>query len=104
MMMSTCLRASTARASLRGGASLPKLGALPPMLEVVKNTGSISGKSFSSRMRCISTEPTMPRHPTKPTFFIVFHLLIDDLVRFRPALDRGLGTSQRGDHRVAHLP
>jgi UDP-N-acetylmuramate--alanine ligase len=44
--------------------------ARPPTLEVVKNTGSIKSKSCSSSMRCISTEPTMPRQPIRPTRFI----------------------------------
>ena len=42
-------------------------GALPPFCEVVKNTGSIRSKSCSSRIRCIRTEPTIPRQPTRPT-------------------------------------
>ena len=42
-------------------------GPLPPACEVEKNTGSMWSKSFSSRMRCTSTEPTMPRQPTMPT-------------------------------------
>ena len=33
-------------------------------------TGSIWAKSPSSCMRCIRTEPTIPRQPTKPTNFI----------------------------------
>ena len=45
-------------ASLRGG----------------KKVDSIREKSFSARIRSINTEPTMPRHPTKPTFFIANHL------------------------------
>eukprot|EP00952_Eustigmatos_sp_NYUAD-ZCMA_P001166 5179-Eustigmatos_ZCMA.PRE.1 len=57
-------------ASARGASVLANAGALPPALLVLKNTVSIRSKSFSSCMRCISTEPTMPRHPTKPTFNI----------------------------------
>src|SRR3954469_12462687 len=49
-------------------------GAVPPALEVVKNTGSMWAKSPSSCMRCIRTEPTIPRQPTKPTNFIIFSL------------------------------
>src|SRR5687768_2180017 len=51
-------------------------GALPPTCEVVKKVGSTTSKSRSACMRCISTEPTIPRHPTKPTRNIsasVFH-------------------------------
>jgi hypothetical protein len=39
----------------------------PPEALVEKNTGSISAKSPSARMRSIRTEPTMPRQPTRPT-------------------------------------
>ena len=53
------------------GAPPPSAGPFPPTFEVVKNTGSIRAKSPSSRMRCISTEPTMPRQPTRPTFFMI---------------------------------
>jgi len=38
---------------------------------VVKNTGSIKSKSCSARMRSISTEPTMPRHPINPTRVVI---------------------------------
>ena len=31
-------------------------------------------KSFSSRIRCMSTDPTMPRQPTNPTRFIFLPL------------------------------
>ena len=53
-------------------------GALPPEFEVEKKTGSIKSKSFSAIIRSISTEPTMPRQPKRPTVlpevFIVFAL------------------------------
>ncbi len=45
----------------------PIAGTLPPALDVEKNTGSIVSKSRSSSMRCISTDPTIPRQPTNPT-------------------------------------
>ena len=61
------------RASRKGVPPLSS-GPLPPMLDVVKNDGSISAKSCSSRIRCISTEPTMPRQPTNPTCFILVFL------------------------------
>jgi hypothetical protein len=54
-------------ASLSGPVGLPIEGPCAPTLDVVKNSGSISAKSFSSSMRWISTEPTMPRQPTMPT-------------------------------------
>jgi hypothetical protein len=44
-------------------------GPAPPEFDVEKKTGSNNPKSFSSVMRCIKTEPTIPRHPTNPTFF-----------------------------------
>src|SRR5690606_31779975 len=50
-------------------------GAAPPALLVEKNTGSIRAKSFSSRMRCMRTEPTMPRQPTRPTACVMFNAL-----------------------------
>ncbi|AZD60002.1 hypothetical protein C4K18_2024 [Pseudomonas chlororaphis subsp. aurantiaca] len=35
-----------------------------------ENTGSIRSKSCSSSIRCMSTEPTIPRQPIRPTRFI----------------------------------
>ena len=58
-----------------------KVGASPPTLEVVKKTGEISLKSFSSSMRFISTEPTMPRQPTKPTESPGLKFIISSLPR-----------------------
>ena len=43
------------------------LGAAPPTLDVEKNTGSMPEKSFSSRIRCRRTLPTIPRQPMNPT-------------------------------------
>ena len=59
-------------ASFNAGVSLPTLGPAPPTCDVVKNCGSIREKSFSSNMRCMSTEPTIPRQPMKPTFNMFF--------------------------------
>ena len=42
-------------------------GAGAPGEEVEKKTGWMSAKSPSARMRSMRTEPTIPRHPTKPT-------------------------------------
>ena len=42
-------------------------GAAPAMLDVEKKTGSRPAKSFSSRILCMRTLPTMPRHPINPT-------------------------------------
>jgi hypothetical protein len=50
-------------------------GPAPPEFEVEKKTGSNNPKSFSSVMRCIKTEPTIPRHPTNPTFFTLIAAL-----------------------------
>src|SRR3569623_2544546 len=77
MITSMFISSSTLRASLSGGTSLPTAGALPPVCEVVKNTGSITSKSRSACMRCISTEPTMPRQPIKPTRIIAPSSLVD---------------------------
>ncbi|KAG0922102.1 hypothetical protein G6F31_020047 [Rhizopus arrhizus] len=63
----TQLRVDLGRAFCNGPAPSAQVGAAPPALLVEKNTGSISAKSFSSRMRCMSTEPTIPRQPTRPT-------------------------------------
>src|SRR5690349_24959461 len=67
MITGRALRLSMLRASPTGGVSRPMAGPLPPACEVEKNTGSIWSKSRSSRMRCTSTDPTIPRHPTMPT-------------------------------------
>jgi hypothetical protein len=56
--------ASSTRAS---DVARPTAGAAPPACEVLKNTGSMSSKSPSARMRSMSTEPTMPRQPMSPT-------------------------------------
>src|SRR6476660_5963293 len=64
-------------ASFRVVSFFAMAGALPPALEVVKNTGSMWAKSPSSCMRCIRTEPTIPRQPTKPTKFIVLSLKLN---------------------------
>src|SRR6185503_15550638 len=89
--MSMGFSASIERASCSGGRPAlrlpPMSGALPPACEVEKNTGSNSSKSCSSRMRAISTEPTMPRQPTIPTFCIFLSLVL----------------LERRDHRVAHF-
>jgi hypothetical protein len=71
MMMSSDFSSSMFFASLSAGAPAANSGALPPTFDVVKNTGSMWAKSFSSRMRCISTDPTMPRQPTRPTRFMI---------------------------------
>src|SRR5690606_6850077 len=70
-MMSMAPSSARLLASFRGGNSTPMAGPAWPTWEVVKKTGSMSSsrKSFSACMRSISTEPTMPRQPTKPTFF-----------------------------------
>jgi hypothetical protein len=70
-MTSSACKSAMDRASFSAGVSLPMAGPWPPTLDVVKNTGSIRAKSFSAIIRSISTEPTMPRQPTKPTRFII---------------------------------
>ncbi len=44
---------------------------LPPAFDVEKNTGSIDSKSRSSRIRCMRTDPTIPRQPTNPTRMMI---------------------------------
>ncbi len=61
-------RAATSRASFTAGTRFPTSGALTPAWDVEKKTGSMSSKSRSARMRCTSTDPTMPRQPIMPTF------------------------------------
>src|SRR3954452_4602538 len=87
--MSSAFSSRRSRASLSGAASLPKFGAFAPACEVVKNTGSIRSKSRSARMRSISTEPTMPRHPINPTHVVISIRL--------------LTMRERRDHGVAHF-
>src|SRR5271165_7370047 len=67
MMTSCALSAETSCASLSAPTGLPIEGPSPPAFEAEKNAGSINAKSFSCSMRCSSTDPTMPREPTKPT-------------------------------------
>src|SRR5256885_13320602 len=67
MITGSAFRAARSFASLTAAVSLPIDGPLPPACEVEKNTGSKWSKSRSSRMRCTSTDPTMPRQPTMPT-------------------------------------
>src|SRR6266550_4328745 len=61
--------------TLRASSSLPPppappvFGPAPPTFDVVKNTGSNCAKSPSSCIRCMRTEPTIPRQPIKPTRF-----------------------------------
>src|SRR5262245_11985973 len=56
----------------------PVSGPLPPACVVEKNTGSTWSKSCSSRIRCTSTDPTIPRQPTIPTLNIVNSLQSGD--------------------------
>ena len=57
-------------ASASGGVSRPMLGPLPPTCDVEKNCASMREKSCSASIRSIKTEPTIPRQPMMPTFFI----------------------------------
>ena len=52
---------------LTGGTGLPIDGPAVPDWEVEKKSGLMRSKSRSSRMRCTSTEPTIPRQPIRPT-------------------------------------
>ena len=54
-------------ASMSTRPSPASLGAGPPTLEVEKKTGLMPAKSFSSRILCMRTLPTIPLHPIKPT-------------------------------------
>src|SRR5262252_755175 len=101
--MSIEASSSTLLASLKGALSLPTKGPISPTREVEKNTGSISAKSRSACMRCMSTDPTIPRQPTKPTRFIVFPDLLSRYPN-APAREKPTASAQSGDHGVAHLP
>ncbi len=70
-MTSMAARASRSAASRRGTLPLPTSGPGWPTWEVVKKMGSgMTAKSFSSSIRPMRTEPTMPRQPIKPTRFM----------------------------------
>ncbi|CNU06155.1 Uncharacterised protein [Salmonella enterica subsp. enterica serovar Bovismorbificans] len=72
-MISSAFSASRSKASCSVPVEVsPKVGAACPNWEVEKKTGRIASKSRSSTMRCMRTEPTIPRQPIKPTFFIAF--------------------------------
>ncbi len=70
-MISQRLSWSMSKALRSAVSFFAKAGAVPPAFEVLKNTGSIRSKSRSCAMRCISTEPTMPRQPTSPTKVVI---------------------------------
>ena len=70
--MSISASSLTLFASLSGAVSFPMKGPSSPTREVEKKTGSINAKSRSACIRCISTDPTIPRQPTTPTRFIAF--------------------------------
>ena len=71
-MMSISFSRSRFPASRRTPQSVPaKSGAFCPAWEVEKKCDSKPTKSCSSTMRFISTEPTIPRQPIKPIFFML---------------------------------
>src|SRR3954469_12033949 len=67
------------------------VGPAPPTFEVVKNEASMASKSFSARMRSRSTDPTMPRQPMNPTFFMCVLFVLSQRLRLRRAHLRGSG-------------
>src|SRR3977135_1231585 len=104
--MTTSISASSFMlfASLSGAVSFPMNGPIPPTREVEKNTGSISAKSRSACMRCISTDPTIPRQPTIPTRFIAFPAC-PICVSYRTEPQKGCSaSSERRDYGISHLP
>src|SRR6266571_1569366 len=103
--MSIAESSSPLLASLSGAVSLPMKGPKLPTCEVEKNTGSISAKSRSACMRCMSTDPTIPRHPTNPTRFIPVSANSDPVPMLTHRAKKSRAESkQRGNHRVAHFP
>src|SRR5436190_574518 len=117
MTMSHRLSASMSYASFNVVSFFANDGALPPAALVLKNSGSISAKSPSACMRSISTEPTMPRHPTNPTSLISMPLCVAENLSDPPAriagevgarrseswLALGNGFRDGRDHGVTHL-
>src|ERR1700712_5264824 len=83
--------------------SLPTDGPWPPTLEVVKNTGSIRSKSRSSSIRCMSTEPTIPRQPIRPTRFIATTPSTKSGPLHFCSGPNTLQIPQRGDYCIAHF-
>src|SRR5471032_678484 len=87
--------------------SLPTAGPWPPTLDVVKNTGSMRSKSCSSSIRCMSTEPTIPRQPIRPTRFIATTPFTKSGSPGPAVAEPGgpgiLQIPQRGDYGVAHF-
>src|SRR5947208_2303798 len=71
MTMSQRLSCSMSKAFCSDFSFLAWAGAAPLALEVEKNSGSIRSKSRSVVMRSMSTEPTMPRQPTRPTKVVI---------------------------------
>src|SRR5210317_155418 len=80
------------------------IGALCPAWDVEKKTGSRPARSFSSCMRCIRTEPTIPRQPTIPTFIFLFPCIWIWLLLliFTPRTTRHAVHLQVGDNGIAH--
>src|SRR5258706_4405811 len=76
MITGSCFSAAMSVALATGPCALPMSGPLPPACEVEKKTGSMWSKSFSSRIRCTSTEPTRPRQPTMPTLNMTAFLFL----------------------------
>src|ERR1700750_1503886 len=74
MTMSQRLSAAMSNASFNVVSFFAWAGAWPPTALVEKKTGSMSAKSPSACIRSISTEPTMPRQPTRPTNAMSFAL------------------------------
>jgi hypothetical protein len=59
------------KALMSGEVLVPTSGAFCPTWEVVKKTGVNPLKSFSVIIRSMRTDPTIPRQPIIPTFFII---------------------------------
>src|SRR5436190_918168 len=91
MITSWAASAAMSWASLSAPTGRPIAGPSPPTFDVVKNSGSISAKSFSSSMRSISTDPTMPRQPTNPTRIGAFLLVASPAASGRSATRSFIG-------------
>src|SRR3990170_2901949 len=77
MRTSAVFSAPRSFASFTGGTGLPMDGPAVPDWDVEKKWGLMRSKSCSSRMRCTSTEPTIPRQPISPTCIALDYIWLD---------------------------
>src|SRR5688500_14899175 len=103
MSASIAVSSVTNLASLTAGVRLPTSGPAAPACDVEKNTGSMKSKSRSSRMRCTSTDPTIPRQPMMPTF-MCRPLLVNRPQFYPPSFPVSPEGTQAVRFRTIHAP